>query len=253
MIEMKRLENKVALVTGGNSGIGYATAEALIAQGARVIITGRRKEAVETAAKKIGAIGLTADQSDIKSADELAAEVENLCGKIDILILNAGMALFSPIDQVKEEEYDKIMDTNLKGVFFTLQSFLRILNEGAAVSFVSSYSAYNGSPNAIVYSASKAALNSMTRTTAVELASRKIRVNAVCPGMIETPVFTKLGFPDEIVQRMKESLIPKVPLKRVGSPAEVANLLVFLSSDAASYITGSEYIIDGGLSLNPLS
>jgi NAD(P)-dependent dehydrogenase (short-subunit alcohol dehydrogenase family) len=250
---MKRLENKIALVTGGNSGIGYATAEALIAQGARVVITGRKKEAVEAAAKKIGAIGLTADQSHIKSTDELTRKVENLYGKIDILILNAGIALFSPIDQVKEDEYDKIMDTNLKGVFFSLQSFLRILNEGAAITFVSSYSAYNGSPNAIVYSASKAALNSMTRTAAVELASRKIRVNAVCPGMIETPVFTKLGLTDEMIQGMKAGLLPKIALKKIGSPYEVANLLVFLSSDEASYITGSEYIIDGGLSLNPLT
>jgi NAD(P)-dependent dehydrogenase (short-subunit alcohol dehydrogenase family) len=250
---MKRLENKIALVTGGNSGIGYATAEALIAQGARVVITGRKKDAVEAAAKKIGAIGLTADQSDIKSTDELASNVEDLYGKIDILILNAGIALFSPIDQVKEEEYDKIMNTNLKGVFFTLQSFLPILNEGAAITFVSSYAAYNGSPNAIVYSASKAALNSMTRTAAIELASRKIRVNAVCPGMIETPVFTKLGLTDEMVQGMKAGLLPKIALKKIGSPYEVANLLVFLSSDEASYITGSEYIIDGGLSLNPLT
>ena len=250
---MKRLENKVALVTGGNSGIGYATAEALIAEGARVIITGRKKEAVEAAAQKIGAIGLTADQSDVGSANELVFDVENLCGKIDILILNAGIALFAPIDQVKEEEYDKIMDTNLKGVFFTLQSCLRLLNEGAAVSFVSSYSAYNGSPNAIVYSASKAALNSMTRTAAVELASRKIRVNAVCPGMIETPVFTKLGLPEEMVQSMKAGVLPKVALKKIGLPSEVARLLVFLSSDEASYITGSEYIIDGGLRLNPLT
>jgi NAD(P)-dependent dehydrogenase (short-subunit alcohol dehydrogenase family) len=250
---MKRLENKIALVTGGNSGIGYATAEALVAQGARVIITGRKKESVETAAKKIGAIGLIADQSNIKSAEELVSEVENLFDKIDILILNAGMALFSPIDQVKEEEYDKIMDTNLKGVFFTFQSFLRILDEGAAVTFVSSYAAYNGSPNTIVYSASKAALNSMTRTAAVELASRKIRVNAVCPGMIETPVFSKLGLTDEMIQDMKAGLLLKVPLGKIGLPSEVANLLVFLSSDEASYITGSEYIIDGGLSLNPLT
>jgi len=250
---MKRLENKVALVTGGNSGIGYATTEELISNGARVIITGRQKKAVENAAKKIGAIGLVADQSDSKSAVKLVSAVEKLYGKIDILILNAGIAIYSPIDQISEDQYDKIMNTNLKGVFFTLQSFLRVLNEGAAITFVSSYAAYNGSANSIIYSASKAALNSMTRNAATELASRKIRVNAVCPGMIETPVFTKLGFPAEMVQAMKESILPKVPLKRAGSPAEVANLLAFLSSDAASYITGSEYIIDGGLHLNPLS
>src|SRR5882762_84155 len=140
---MNRLENKVALVTGGNSGIGYATAEELIANGARVIITGRQKEAVENAAKKIGAIGLVADQSDSKSAVKLVSAVEKLHGKIDILILNAGIAIFSPIDQISEEQYDKIMNTNLKGVFFTLQSFLRVLNEGAAITFVSSYAAYN--------------------------------------------------------------------------------------------------------------
>jgi NAD(P)-dependent dehydrogenase (short-subunit alcohol dehydrogenase family) len=250
---MKRLEDKTALVTGGNSGIGYATAEALIAEGAKVIITGRKKEAVEAAAKKLGATSLIADQSDIKSADKLAIMAEKVFGKLDILILNAGMALFSPIDRVKEEEYDKIMDTNLKGVFFTLQSFLRILNGGASVTFVSSYSAYNGSPNALVYSASKAALNAMTRSAAVELAPRRIRVNAVCPGMIETPVFSKLGLPEEMIQSMKAGVLQKVPLKKAGLPSEVAKLLLFLSSDEASYITGAEYIIDGGLRLNPMT
>ncbi len=249
---MKQLENKIALVTGGNSGIGYATADELVIRGATVIITGRKKEAVETAAKEIGAMGIVADQSDIKSAEELTRQVEKLYGKIDILIFNAGTAVFSPIEQVGEEDYDKIMDTNLKGIFFALQSFLRILNEGAAVTFVSSYAAYNGSPNSIVYSASKAALNSMARTSAAELAPRKIRVNAVCPGMIETSIFTKLGFPDEVIQGMKAGIIPRVPLKKIGSPSEVANLLAFLSSDEASYITGTEYLIDGGLSLNPL-
>jgi NAD(P)-dependent dehydrogenase (short-subunit alcohol dehydrogenase family) len=250
---MKQLENKIALVTGGNSGIGYATAEELVARGATVIITGRKKEAVETAAKNIGATGLVADQSDTKSASRLAAEVENLYGKIDIMILNAGTASFSPIDQVSEAEYDQIMNTNLKGVFFTLKSFLRILNNGASVTIVSSYIAFIGSPNSAVYSASKAALNAISRTAAAELAPRNIRVNAVCPGMIETPIFTKLGFPDEMIHSMKAGILPKVPLKKIGSPAEVANLLSFLSSDEASYITGSEYIIDGGLSLNSLT
>ncbi len=249
---MKKLEGKIAVVTGGNSGIGYAAAEELISNGATVMITGRQKEAVEAAAKKLGAIGLIADQSDSKSAARLATEIEHMYGKIDILILNAGIARFSPIDQVSEEEYDSIMNTNLKGSFFIMQSLLRVLNDGATITFVSSYVAYNGSPNAIVYSASKAALNSMTKNAAAELAPRKIRVNAVCPGMIETPVFTKLGMPEEVIQMMKESLLPKVPLKRIGTPAEVASLLTFLSSDAASYITGSEFIVNGGLSLNPL-
>lgn len=250
---MKRLENKIALVTGGNSGIGYATAKALIAEGAKVIITGRKKEAVERAAKEIGAIGLVADQSNSKSAGKLVYEVENLFGKIDILILNAGIGIFSPIDLVSEAEYDKLMNTNLKGVFFTMQSFLRILKEGAAITFVSSYAAYNGSDNSIIYSATKAGLNAIARNAAAELASKKIRVNSISPGMIETPIFSKLGFPDEMVQGMKQSILPKVPLKRIGEPSEIANVLVFLSSDEASYVTGADYLIDGGLSLNSLN
>jgi NAD(P)-dependent dehydrogenase (short-subunit alcohol dehydrogenase family) len=250
---MKRLENKIALVTGGNSGIGYATAQALIAEGAKVIITGRKKEVVEKAAKEIGAIGLVADQSNPKSAGKLVHEVENLFGKIDILILNAGIGIFSPIDLVSEDEYDKLMNTNLKGVFFTMQSFLRILKEGAAITFVSSYAAYNGSDNSIIYSATKAGLNAIARNAAAELAKKKIRVNSVSPGMIETPIFDKLGFPDEMIQGLKDTVLAKVPLKRIGQPSEIANVLVFLSSDEASYVTGADYLIDGGLSLNSLN
>jgi NAD(P)-dependent dehydrogenase (short-subunit alcohol dehydrogenase family) len=250
---MRNLQNKVAVVTGGNSGIGFATAKELISYGAKVIITGRQEEAVLTAAKKIGAVGIVADQSDIKSGTELAKKAVELYGRIDILVINAGIAIFAPIDHVLEADYDKMMNTNLKGAFFTLQSFLPILNAGSAVTFVSSAIAYTGSPNSIVYNASKAAINSFTKTAAFELAAKKIRVNAVCPGVIETPIFSKLGFPEEVIDGMKSGLMPKVPLKKLGSSDEVANLIVFLSSDEASYITGCEYIVDGGLSLNPLT
>jgi len=249
---MNKLENKVAVVTGGNSGIGYAAAEELVAQGATVVITGRNPEATEKAAKALNVKGLVSDQSSLPAIDRLVAEVKALFTKVDILFINAGVSSFAPIGQITETEFDNMLNVNFKGSLFTLQKFLPILNEGASVIFLSSINAYAAMPNATVYAASKAALNSLMKTAAFELAQKKIRVNAVAPGPILTPIFEKLGFTAEAFQQFQSDLSERIPLKRFGTATEVAKLVAFLSSDDAAFITGSEYLIDGGITLNSL-
>jgi len=249
---MSRLTNKVAVVTGGNSGIGYATAKEFIAEGATVVITGRNKAAVELAASEIGAVGIVSDQGDLQAIDQLVAAVKSRYGKVDTLFINAGVAAFAPFEAITEAQFDSNLDINFKGAFFTLQKFLPLLKEGASVTFLSSINAYTGMSNTSVYAPSKAALNSLTRTVAYELAPRKIRVNAVCPGPISTPIFEKLGLSEEALQQFNVAIQAKVPLKRIGTSEEVAKLVTFLSSDDALFITGSEYVIDGGLNLNPI-
>ncbi len=251
---MSDLTNKVAVVTGGNSGIGYATAEELIKRGAKVIITGRRADAVQEAAAKLenGTVGITASQSNLSDIDNLVAKVKEQHSTIDTLFINAGVAIFVPIEHLQEEDYDNIMDINLKGAVFTLQKFLPLLKEGSSVTFLSSVNAHTGMPNTLAYAASKAGLNSVMRTAAYELSPKKIRVNAVSPGPVETPLFGKIGMPQEAVNEFGQAMGNRVPLKRFGNATEVGKLVSFLSSDDASYITGSEYVIDGGVNLNPL-
>jgi NAD(P)-dependent dehydrogenase (short-subunit alcohol dehydrogenase family) len=249
---MSKLDGKTAVVTGGNSGIGYATAKKLKELGANVIITGRNPEAVERAANEIGAVGLVADQAKLGDIDSLVERAREELGGLDVLFINAGIAAFAPVEHLSEEQFDATMDINFKGAFFTLQKFLPILREGASVINLSSINAYTGMPNTAVYAASKAALNSLTRTAAYELAPRKIRVNAVNPGPTNTAIFGKLGMPDEAVQEFASAMQNRIPLKRFGEPEDVAALVAFLASDEASFITGAEYNIDGGTNLNPL-
>src|SRR5271156_2283868 len=196
---MKRLFNKVAVVTGGNSGIGYATARELAEEGAQVIITGRNVKATESAAAELNVTGIIADQEDLNSIDRLVAEVKTRFNKIDVIFLNAGIASFAPFELASEDHFDSIMNINLKGVFFTLQRFLPLLNDGASVIFNTSINANVGMPNSGVYAASKGALLSLNRVLATELAPRKIRVNAISPGPVETPVYGKLGLSNEEV------------------------------------------------------
>jgi len=249
---MSKLDGKTAVVTGGSSGIGYATARKITELGARVIITGRNPEAVEKAAKEVGAVGLVADQAKLGDIDSLVQRAEEELGGVDVLFINAGIAAFAPVEHLTEEQFDATMDINFKGAFFTLQKFLPILRDGASVINLSSINAYTGMPNTAVYAASKAALNSLTRTAAYELAPRKIRVNAVNPGPTNTAIFGKLGMPDEAVQEFASAMQNRIPLKRFGEPEDVAALVAFLASDEASFITGAEYNIDGGTNLNPL-
>ncbi|WP_427874900.1 SDR family oxidoreductase [Flavobacterium sp. MMS24-S5] len=247
---MKSLENKVAIVTGGNSGIGYAAAADFVSKGAKVIVTGRNKEALAKAETELKVTGIVADQSDLKSIDNLVDEVKAKFGKVDILFLNAGIAAFAPLDSASEDHYDSIMNVNVKGVYFTVQKVLPILNDGGSIIFNTSVNAHVGMPNSSVYAASKAAVLSLNKVFAVELASRKIRVNAVSPGPIETPLYGKVGLEKEEVEGLGAALGEKILLKRFGQAAEVAKTVSFLASDDASFITGSEIVVDGGLIVN---
>ena len=251
---MSKLQNKVAVVTGGNSGIGYATAQELINQGARVVITGRDQKAIDEATNSLGngTVGFLSDQANLQHINELVEKVKDTFGTVDILFINAGVAALAPFEHLSEEQFDKNMDVNFKGAFFTLQKFLPLLKQGSAVTFLSSVNAYTGMPNTAVYAASKAALNSLTRTAAYELAPKGIRVNAVCPGPVNTPLFGKVGLPQEAIEQFAGAMQQRVPLKRFGASEDIAKLVTFLSSDDATFITGSEYVIDGGVNLNPI-
>jgi NAD(P)-dependent dehydrogenase (short-subunit alcohol dehydrogenase family) len=247
---MKILANKVAVVTGGNSGIGYASAKELADKGARVIITGRNKDSVAKAAQELGVTGIVSDQSQLGQIDDLVAEVKAKFGKVDILFLNAGVANFSPVETASEAHFDGIMNANVKGVYFTVQKFIPILNDGAAIVFNTSVNATLGMPNSSVYAASKAALLSLNRVLAVELAPRGIRVNAVSPGPVGTPLYDKLGLTEEEVNGFGTILGERILLKRFAKPEEIANVVRFLASDDASFINGIELTVDGGLTVN---
>jgi NAD(P)-dependent dehydrogenase (short-subunit alcohol dehydrogenase family) len=250
---MKKQSNKVALVTGGSSGIGLATAKELIAEGAKVIITGRNLNILESAAKEIGATAFASDQSNLSDIDLLVEKTRNQFGKIDILVINAGIYSIVPFESVSESSYDSSMDINVKGVFFTLQKFVPLLNEGASVILISSIGAYPAPASAhSVYSATKAAINSLVRSISFELAPKGIRVNAVCPGPTETPIFGKAGLPQEALQQMAGAIQNKIPVKKFGAPSDIAKLISFISSSDASFITGLEYVIDGGISSVPI-
>ncbi|MCC8408591.1 SDR family oxidoreductase [Mucilaginibacter sp. UR6-1] len=246
---MKNLEGRVAVVTGGNSGIGYAAAKELKAQGARVIITGRRQEAVETAAQQLGVTGLVADQGNVHAIGQLAATVGEQYGKIDILFINAGIVGGASIETATEEVFDQVININYKGAYFTLSKFIPLLNDGASVVFLSSNTASMHGANASVYSSSKAALNSVMKAAAIELAPRKIRVNSVSPGPTQTEILNKLGLDEEARKNLDTWMLERVPLKQFGEADDVAKMVAYFSSDAAKFITGAEIVMDGGMSL----
>ncbi|WP_234047784.1 SDR family oxidoreductase [Chryseobacterium paridis] len=248
---MNKFNNKLAIVTGGNSGIGYATAKELIAEGAKVIITGRRKDAVDKAAEELGAIPFVADQGKLEDIDVLKKEVEDRYGKVDILFINAGITgTLTSIENMDISNFDSVMDINFRGAYFTLSKLIPLLNDGASVVFLSSIVASTHYPNSSAYQASKAALNSIAKTAAAELASRKIRVNMVSPGPTKTEIMNKAGLDDITLQNIQERLINDIPLKKMGTSEDVAKLVAYLSDDnQASFITGTEIIVDGGMVL----
>jgi len=246
---MKKFENKIAVVTGGNSGMGYGTAKVLKELGATVIITGRRKEAINKAAQELGVTAILSDQANLEDIDNLVSDVSKKFGKVDILYINAGISGTSYVELETPENFDKINNINYRGVFFTLSKFIPHLNDGASVIVLSSILASTVSPGLSVYSASKAAVNAIVKTAALELASRKIRVNSISPGAIDTELFSKMGMDSETLNGMTDYLISLTPIGRIGKPEEIGQLVAFLSSDEASFITGSDHIIDGGSTL----
>lgn len=247
---MSKLDGKIAVITGGSSGIGLATAQTFIKEGAKVIITGRKQETIDEALTILGenAIGVRGDVAKLADLDTLFATVKEKFGGIDVLFVNAGVAFFAPLEASSEEFYDQIMNVNVKGAYFTVQKALPLLRDGASVVLTTSVVNQIGMENASVYSATKAALRSLARTLSAELVGRGIRVNAVSPGPIETPIFSKTGMPQEALDEFGSAIIQQIPMKRMGKADEVANAVLFLSSADSSFILGSEIVVGGGMS-----
>jgi NAD(P)-dependent dehydrogenase (short-subunit alcohol dehydrogenase family) len=244
-----KLNNKIAAITGGNSGIGLATAQAFIQEGATVVIVGRNQKTLDEAIETLGekAIAIQADVANLSDLDRLYASIQEQIGKIDIIVVNAGVAPARPLAQVDEAHFDQIMNINVKGAYFTVQKALPVLNDGAAIVLVASAATISGLPGLSVYNASKAALRSLARTFSAELVDRGIRVNTLSPGPIETPIFGKMELPPEVAGEMGAAILDKVPMKRMGKPEEMAKAIVFLASSDSSYVLGAELFADGGM------
>ncbi|MGW4246592.1 glucose 1-dehydrogenase [Nocardia sp. NPDC004722] len=239
-----RFENKIALITGGSSGMGLATAHRLIAEGAQVIITGRDKTRLDTAVAELGthATAIAGDATDIEDLTALTRTVAERFGRLDVVFVNAGIGAFQPVAAVTPEEFDRVVAINFKAAFFTIQHTLPLLSTGGAIVINASFALYRGVPATALYSASKAAVHNLTRTLAAELAPKGIRVNSVSPGFIDTPAYRAEVAPD--AQAAAATL---VAVGRIGTPAEVAATVTFLASADASYITGQDLLVDGGL------
>jgi len=243
-----KLEGKVAVITGGNSGIGLATAKQFVAQGAYIFITGRRQAELDAAVKKIGenVAGVQGDVAKLADLDRLYATVKAKKGRIDILFANAGIGELAPLGAITEEHFDKTFNTNVKGLLFTVQKALPLLPDAASIILNASIVASTGNPAFSVYSATKAAVRSFARTWILDLKERKIRVNAISPGPINTPGLDGLGQTAGVGDQLKESLLASVPMGRIGTPHEIAKAVVFLASDDSSFVTGTELFVDGG-------
>src|SRR6266852_1143221 len=245
---MSALEGKVAVITGSNSGIGLATAKRFVAEGAYVFITGRRQAELDSAMKQIGE-NVTAVQGDVAKLadlDRLYATVKAKKGRIDILFANAGVAEYAPLGEITEEHFDGIFGANVKGLLFTVQKALPLMPDGASVILNASIVASKGLPAGSVYSATKAAVRSFARTWTADLKDRRIRVNAVSPGFIDTPGLNHLLASAETGEQGKKMIANSVPFGRFGTPDEIAKAVVFLASDDSSYVTGAELFVDGG-------
>ena len=246
---MNKLAGKVALITGGTSGIGLATAKRFVAEGAVVYITGRRQPELDAAIKSIGknVIGVQGDASQMADLDRLFATIKQEQGHLDVIFANAGIGEIAPLGSITEEHFDKIFNVNVKGVLFTVQKALPLLPEGASIILNASIVSIKGTPAFSVYSATKAAVRSFARNWILDLKERKIRVNAISPGVVPTPGYDHLGLSDEQLQEFVNSQAVTIPLGRVGTPDEIAKAVVFLASDESSFVNGIELFVDGGM------
>jgi len=244
-----RLKGKRALITGGGSGIGLATARRFVEEGARIAITGRNQPALNAARKELGGdvLVIASDASEVAAQKTVADTIQKAFGGLDILFLNAGFAELKPVADWDEAAFDRMFATNLKGPFFLIQALLPVFANPASIVLNTSVNAHVGMPNSSVYGASKAALLSFTRTLSGELVSRGIRVNAISPGPISTPLYSKLGFSDADLKTVAASIQSQVPVGRFGEPDEIANAVVFLASDESAFTVGAEIMIDGGM------
>ena len=249
MTPSQKLAGKIALITGGTSGIGLATAQRFVAEGAFVFITGRRQAELDAAVQLLGnsAAGVQGDVSNLADLDRVVATIQEQKGRLDVVFANAGIAEFLPVDAITEAHYDQQFDINVKGTVFTVQKALPLLPDGATIVLMSSIVGSKGSASSSIYSATKAAIRSLARTWTTDLKSRRIRVNAISPGPIETPGLNGLaGTPEQLAQ-FKAQMLSTMPLGRMGEADEIAKAVLFLASEDSSFVTGIELFADGGM------
>ena len=246
---MKKLQNKIALITGGNSGIGFATAKEFIQQGAKVIITGRNAAALGEAKQALGenAFTLLSDASNMEDVFKLQQQVKAIFPALDILFINAGVAKLAPFETMTEAQYDETFNINVKSAYFTIQQLLPLFNDGGSIILNTSINSHIGMANTTLYAASKGALITLARTLSTELLSRKIRVNAISPGPVRTPLYDKFGFEKEQAEAVQASIVGQVPMGRFGTPEEIARIATFFASEDSSFVIGAELIADGGM------
>jgi NAD(P)-dependent dehydrogenase (short-subunit alcohol dehydrogenase family) len=248
-MQMGKLDNKVALITGGTSGIGLATAKRFAAEGAQVYITGRRQKELDAAVKEVGkgAVGVQGDVSKLADLDRLFDTIKQQKGRLDVVFTNAGGGAFAPMGSVTEEHYDQIFDNNVKGTVFTVQKALPLMPEGSSIILMASIAGVKGLPAFSIYSGAKAAVRNFARGWSVDLKDKKVRVNAVSPGLIPTPGYNTMGLTDAQIEGFVASMLPSIPSSRAGTPEDVAKAVTFLASDDSSYVNGAELSVDGGM------
>jgi len=247
---MQKFKNKVVLITGGTSGMGFATAQEFITGGATVIITGRTQETVHKAVKSLGpdAVGMVSNAGKLEDIFELQKRVKSRTNKLDILFVNAGYGKFAPIEMVDEAHFDELFNILVKGTFFTVQQMLPLMSEGGSVILNTSFVTQFGIENFSIYSAAKSPVQSFIKTFASECTTKKIRVNGISPGHIKTNIFSNTGLTQDQIYEAVQGIIPTLPFKRFREPTEIAKTVLFLASEDASYIHGAEIVVDGGLS-----
>lgn len=248
---MDKLTGKTVLITGGSSGIGLASAKLFRDEGARLAITGRDPDGLARAQEQLGSetLVIRSDAGNLAEIASMMEQVKNHFTRLDVLFINAAVAKAAPIEQVSETQFDEIMGINCKGAFFTIQKALPLFDDTASIIVTTSITNQLGSPNFSVYGASKAALRSLVQSLSLELISRGVRINAISPGPIATPMFERFGLPADMVQAIKGEIEHKSPIKRFGTPEEIAKVALFLASDDSSYLVGEEIVVDGGMSL----